>query len=181
MSVDWRRTLWTLLATFCIAIIRCTETFWLLCISLPITSLIKSSLLYFISIYCLVTNSLFCKSKRAKTVLFKASSALTLTVQLTITGCFTNRLFIWWPGQSYKLSTQWAGNGFAKRTFKRVELGVTTPNWCRKNGTAEIQFTSYLNLLFNNLHVPKCNFYEIPYHAYWDGMEIVYNINIVLF
>jgi hypothetical protein len=28
MSGDWRRTLWTLLVTFCIVIIRCTDTFW---------------------------------------------------------------------------------------------------------------------------------------------------------
>jgi len=34
MSGDWRRTLWTLLGTFCILIIRCTETFWSPCIRL---------------------------------------------------------------------------------------------------------------------------------------------------
>jgi hypothetical protein len=28
MSGDWQGTLWTLLVTFCIVIIRCTETFW---------------------------------------------------------------------------------------------------------------------------------------------------------
>jgi hypothetical protein len=28
MSGDWRGTLWTLIVTFCIVIIRCTETFW---------------------------------------------------------------------------------------------------------------------------------------------------------
>ena len=32
MSGDWRETLWTLLVTFCIVIIRCTETFWSSCI-----------------------------------------------------------------------------------------------------------------------------------------------------
>jgi hypothetical protein len=32
MSGDWRGTLWTLLVTFCIVIIRCTATFWSLCI-----------------------------------------------------------------------------------------------------------------------------------------------------
>jgi hypothetical protein len=32
MSGDWRGTLWTLLVTFCIVIIRCTETFWSPCI-----------------------------------------------------------------------------------------------------------------------------------------------------
>jgi hypothetical protein len=32
MYGDWSRTLWTLLVTFCIVIIRCTETFWLPCI-----------------------------------------------------------------------------------------------------------------------------------------------------
>jgi hypothetical protein len=31
MSGDWRGTLWTLLLTFCIVIIRCTETFWSPC------------------------------------------------------------------------------------------------------------------------------------------------------
>ena len=31
MSGDWRGTLWTLLVTFCIVIIRCTQTFWSLC------------------------------------------------------------------------------------------------------------------------------------------------------
>jgi hypothetical protein len=28
MSGDWRRTLWTLVAIFCVVVIRCTETFW---------------------------------------------------------------------------------------------------------------------------------------------------------
>jgi hypothetical protein len=28
MSGDWRETLWTLLVTSCVVIIRCTETFW---------------------------------------------------------------------------------------------------------------------------------------------------------
>jgi hypothetical protein len=32
MSGDWRGTLWTLLVTFCIVIVRCTETFWSHCI-----------------------------------------------------------------------------------------------------------------------------------------------------
>ena len=32
MSGEWRGTLWTLLVTFCIVIIRCTETFWSPCI-----------------------------------------------------------------------------------------------------------------------------------------------------
>jgi hypothetical protein len=32
MSEDWWGTLWTLLVTFCIVIIRCTETFWSPCI-----------------------------------------------------------------------------------------------------------------------------------------------------
>jgi hypothetical protein len=32
MSWDWRGKLWTLLVTFCIVIIRCTETFWSPCI-----------------------------------------------------------------------------------------------------------------------------------------------------
>jgi hypothetical protein len=32
MSGDWRGTLWTLRITFCIVIIRCTETFWSPCI-----------------------------------------------------------------------------------------------------------------------------------------------------
>jgi hypothetical protein len=31
MSGDWRGTLWTLLVTFCIVIIKCTETFWSPC------------------------------------------------------------------------------------------------------------------------------------------------------
>ena len=31
MSGDWRGTLWILLVTFCIVIIRCTETFWSPC------------------------------------------------------------------------------------------------------------------------------------------------------
>jgi hypothetical protein len=31
MSGDWRGTLWTSLVTFCIVIIRCTETFWSPC------------------------------------------------------------------------------------------------------------------------------------------------------
>jgi hypothetical protein len=33
MFGDWQGTLWTLLVTFCIVIIRCTETFWSFCIS----------------------------------------------------------------------------------------------------------------------------------------------------
>ena len=33
MSGDWRGTLWTLLLTFCIVIVRCTETFWSPCIN----------------------------------------------------------------------------------------------------------------------------------------------------
>jgi hypothetical protein len=33
MSGDWWGTLWTLLVTFCIVIIRCTETLWSPCIS----------------------------------------------------------------------------------------------------------------------------------------------------
>jgi hypothetical protein len=33
MSGDWRGKLWTLLVTFCIIIIRCTETFWSTCSS----------------------------------------------------------------------------------------------------------------------------------------------------
>jgi hypothetical protein len=37
MSGDWRGTLWTLLVTFCIVIIRCTETFWSLCIMRGLT------------------------------------------------------------------------------------------------------------------------------------------------
>jgi hypothetical protein len=31
---DWRGTLWTLLVTFCIVIVRCTETFWSACITI---------------------------------------------------------------------------------------------------------------------------------------------------
>jgi hypothetical protein len=31
MSGDWRGTVWTLLVTFCVVIIRCTETFWSPC------------------------------------------------------------------------------------------------------------------------------------------------------
>ena len=150
-------------------------------ISLPIASRIKSSLLYFISVYCLITNSLFCISIWAKTGLSKASCVLTLRMQLTSVVCFTSRLFIWWPGQWYKLSIQWTGNDFAQLTFKRVQLGITNPGWCRENGTTEIPITSCLDLLFNKLHVPKHNFYDILYQAYWDGMEIVYNTNIVRF
>jgi hypothetical protein len=42
MSGDWRGTLWTLLVTFCIVIIRCTENFWSSCtiIYIPIYALI---------------------------------------------------------------------------------------------------------------------------------------------
>jgi hypothetical protein len=36
MSGDWRGTLWTLLVTFCIVIIRCIETFWSPCIHISI-------------------------------------------------------------------------------------------------------------------------------------------------
>jgi hypothetical protein len=34
MYGDWRGTLWPLLVTFCVVIIRCTDTFWSPCISL---------------------------------------------------------------------------------------------------------------------------------------------------
>ena len=39
MSGDWRGTLWTLLVTFCIVIIKCTETFWSPCVIYFINSL----------------------------------------------------------------------------------------------------------------------------------------------
>jgi hypothetical protein len=36
MSGDWRGTVWTLLVTFCIVIIRCTETFWSPCVNISL-------------------------------------------------------------------------------------------------------------------------------------------------
>ena len=44
MSGDWRGTLWTLLVTFCVVIIRCTETFWSPCICAKVS--VRTLMLY---------------------------------------------------------------------------------------------------------------------------------------
>jgi hypothetical protein len=46
MSGDWRGTLWTLLITFCIVIIRCTETFWSPCSIVQHTLIVKCNSVY---------------------------------------------------------------------------------------------------------------------------------------
>jgi hypothetical protein len=46
MSGDWQGTFWTLFVTFCIVIIRCTETFWPPCSTVLYKQVITSIELY---------------------------------------------------------------------------------------------------------------------------------------
>jgi hypothetical protein len=65
MSGDWRRTLWTLHVTFCIVIIRCTETFWSPCIMMqckpePVPEFYNAA--WHTGIMCLIFSKLYALS-----------------------------------------------------------------------------------------------------------------------
>ena len=145
-------------------------------ISLPITNRIKSSVLYFVSVCCLLAYSLSCMNIWPNTGLYYIKTKPT---------SMTCRLFY---KQTVYLETE-----RVTLTFYPVRRKCFCPIHfiqdklckhsvrCWENGPVEIPFTLRLDLICKYLHIFEPSFYDIPYNGYWICMEIVHNIKAVFF